>query len=69
MTTLYQQEKPEQCREFCEYVFNKLDLDYKKYVDSHEKFMRPEELPFLRGNSKKIRNVLVRCSENTVLKI
>ena len=45
-------------RQFCEYVFNKLNLDYKKYIEQSEKFMRPEELPFLRGDSKKIRNVL-----------
>ena len=45
-------------RQFCEYVFNKLDLDYIKYIEQSEKFMRPEELPFLRGDSKKIRNLL-----------
>ena len=42
----------------CEYVFNKLDLDYKDYVVQNKKFLRPEELPYLKGDSTKIRNEL-----------
>jgi GDPmannose 4,6-dehydratase len=45
-------------REMVEYVFNKLDLDYTKYVLQDEKFMRPEELKYLKGDSTKIRETL-----------
>jgi GDPmannose 4,6-dehydratase len=43
-------------RELTEYVFSKLDLDYKDYVVQNQKYMRPEELPYLRGDSSKLRN-------------
>ena len=39
----------------CEYVFSKLGLDYKKYVVQNDKFLRPEELPYLKGDSSRIR--------------
>tara|TARA_R110000744_G_scaffold332142_1_gene437545 strand:- start:815 stop:1786 length:972 start_codon:yes stop_codon:yes gene_type:complete len=42
-------------REMCELVFNHLELDYKNYVTQNPKFMRPEELPYLKGDSTKIR--------------
>ena len=42
----------------CEYVFSQLDLDYKDYVVQNPKFMRPEELPYLKGDSTKIRKTL-----------
>ena len=45
-------------RELCEYVFGKLDLDYKDYVGVDEKYMRPEELTDLKGDSSKARLVL-----------
>lgn len=45
-------------REMCEYVFSKLDLDYTKYVIQNPKYLRPEELPYLRGDSSKIREEL-----------
>ena len=45
-------------REMVEYVFGKLDLDYKKYVSQDEKFLRAEELKYLKGDSTKIRTVL-----------
>ena len=44
-------------RELCEYVFKKLDLDYKEYVIQNKKFLRPEELPYLKGDSTKIRKL------------
>jgi GDPmannose 4,6-dehydratase len=44
-------------RELCEYVFGKLDLDYKDYVTQDEKFLRPEELNDLKGDSSKLKNV------------
>ena len=45
-------------REMCELVFNYLDLDYKEYVIQNPKYMRPEELPYLKGDSTKIRTEL-----------
>jgi len=45
-------------RDMCEYVFGKLELDYKQYVIQNEKFLRPEELPYLKGDSTKIRTEL-----------
>lgn len=45
-------------REMVEYVFGKLDLDYNKYVSQDQKFLRPEELKYLKGDSTKIRKTL-----------
>ena len=45
-------------REMVEYVFEKLDLDYKKYVTQNNKFFRSEELEYLKGDSTKIREKL-----------
>lgn len=45
-------------RDMCEYVFSKLGLDYRQYVVQNEKFLRPEELPYLKGDSTKIRTEL-----------
>jgi|TARA_B110000971_G_scaffold141538_1_gene144712 GDPmannose 4,6-dehydratase len=45
-------------REMCELVFKYLDLDYKDYIEQNPKFMRPEELPYLKGDSTKIRETL-----------
>jgi GDPmannose 4,6-dehydratase len=44
-------------RELCEYVFSSLNLDWEKYVKQDEKFLRPEELHDLKGDSKKIRKI------------
>ena len=41
-------------KELCEYVFNKLDLNYLDYVVRNEKFLRPEELNNLKGDSSKL---------------
>jgi GDPmannose 4,6-dehydratase len=45
-------------RDMCEYVFGKLGLDYKEYVVQNQKFLRPEELPYLKGDSTRIREEL-----------
>jgi len=45
-------------RDMVEYVFNKLELDYSKYVSQDHKFTRPEELDYLKGDSTKIRTQL-----------
>lgn len=42
-------------RELCDYAFKKLDLNYRDYVSSSEKFLRPEELNFLKGDGSKLR--------------
>ena len=41
-------------RDLCEYVFVKLGLDYNEYVSMDEKFLRPEELHNLKGDSSKL---------------
>ena len=45
-------------RDLCEVVFSKLGLDYKDYVVQNPKFMRPEELKYLKGDSSETREVL-----------
>ena len=45
-------------RDVCEHVFNKLEMDYNDYVVIDEKFLRPEELHDLKGDSDKIREEL-----------
>jgi len=42
-------------RDMCEYVFKQLDLNYKSHVSQDEKFMRAEELKYLRGDASKLR--------------
>jgi GDPmannose 4,6-dehydratase len=41
-------------QDLCEYVFGKLELDWKLYVTQDEKFLRPEELHNLKGDSSKL---------------
>ncbi len=41
-------------RDLCEYVFKYLGLDYRNYVTVDEKFLRPEELHDLKGDSSKL---------------
>jgi GDPmannose 4,6-dehydratase len=45
-------------RDLVSLVFEQLNLNYHDYVIQDDKFMRPEELPFLRGDSTKIRTNL-----------
>jgi GDPmannose 4,6-dehydratase len=45
-------------RDLCAYVFSKLGLDYRNYVVQGTKFLRPEELKFLKGDSSRAREVL-----------
>ena len=45
-------------RELCAYVFEALDMNYQDYVVQNQKFIRPEELKFLKGDSTDIRNIL-----------
>lgn len=41
-------------RELCEYVFSKLEMDYRDYVKLDMKFLRPEELTDLKGDPSKL---------------
>lgn len=45
-------------RNVCEYVFDKLGMDYKDYVVIGEKYLRPEELHDLKGDSTLLREEL-----------
>jgi GDPmannose 4,6-dehydratase len=45
-------------KQLCEYVFTKLDLNYKDYIVISGKHMRPEELNDLKGDSSKLTNNL-----------
>lgn len=45
-------------REMADYVFKKLGLNYKDYVVQNPKFLRPEELNYLKGDSTKARKIL-----------
>jgi GDPmannose 4,6-dehydratase len=68
MWLILQQDKPDDfvcstgvshsVKELCEYVFGKLDLDWKLYVKQDEKFLRPEELHDLKGDCTKAKEIL-----------
>jgi len=45
-------------RDLCRYTFEALDMDYKDYVVQNPKFMRPEELKYLKGDSQRTRDIL-----------
>jgi GDPmannose 4,6-dehydratase len=45
-------------RDMCKYVFGQLELNYEDHVIQNQKFLRPEELPYLKGDSTKIRTEL-----------
>ncbi len=45
-------------RDLCDVVFSKLGMNYQDYVVQNEKYMRPEELKYLKGDSSKAREVL-----------
>jgi GDPmannose 4,6-dehydratase len=42
-------------RELCDYVFSSLELDWRTYVKQDERYLRPEELNNLKGDSSKLR--------------
>tara|TARA_R100000005_G_C4962591_1_gene178695 strand:- start:142 stop:1113 length:972 start_codon:yes stop_codon:yes gene_type:complete len=41
--------------DMCKHVFSQLGMDYKDYVTQDERYMRAEELKYLRGDSTKLR--------------
>lgn len=45
-------------REMCQVVFSCLGLDYEKYVIQNPRYLRPEELTYLCGDSTKARTIL-----------
>jgi len=65
MHLILQQDKPDDwvvatgetrsVRDMCKYVFSSLDLNYEDYITINPKYLRPEELPYLKGDSTKIR--------------
>jgi len=47
--------KTHSVRELCEYVFKNLGMNYQDYVTQNAKFLRPEELKYLRGDASKFK--------------
>ena len=45
-------------RDLCNYVFNAIGLNYNDYVIQDKRYMRPEELKYLKGDSSEIRELL-----------
>lgn len=45
-------------RQLCEFVFKRLDMNYENYVVQNPKFIRPQELRYLKGDSSKVRSEL-----------
>ena len=45
-------------RELVEIVFSELGLNYEHHVRQDPKYMRPEELPYLRGDASKVKRIL-----------
>ena len=52
-------------RDLCRITFNLLDMNYEDYVVQEERYMRPEELEYLRGDSSRIREQLGWTPEYT----
>ena len=44
-------------RELCKHVFERLDMNYEDHVKVNQKFVRPEELKYLKGDTSKMKNV------------
>ena len=45
-------------QDLVEYVFTALELDWKKYIKTDKRFLRPEELEHLKGDCSKAKEVL-----------
>jgi len=45
-------------REVCKYVFSKFGLDYENFVQQGERYVRPEDVAHLKGDSSKARQIL-----------
>ena len=68
MWLMLQQEKPDDfvvatgvgatVRDFCEVAFSRLELDYKDFVISEDRYIRPTEVDALVGDPSKIKKIL-----------
>jgi GDPmannose 4,6-dehydratase len=68
MWLMLQQEKPDDyvvatgegatVRDFCEVAFSELGLDYRKYVETEDRYIRPTEVDALIGDPTKAQKVL-----------
>jgi GDPmannose 4,6-dehydratase len=45
-------------KDLVEYVFSKLNLDWEKYIKTDQRYFRPEELEFLKGDCSKAKKIL-----------
>ena len=52
-------------RELCKHVFERLDMNYEDYVRVNQKFVRPEELKYLKGDTSKMKEVFMWEPEYT----
>lgn len=43
-------------REMADYVFSKLGLNYSEYITQNPIYLRPEELPYLKGDCSKLKS-------------
>ena len=67
MWLMLQQDKPDNfvcstgvshsVKDLVKYTFNKLDLNWEEYIKTDPKFLRPEELRDLKGDSTKLRKL------------
>ena len=74
MTMILEQDKPNDyvcatgishsVRDLCKYTFSKLNLDYKDYVGVSQKYLRPEELVHLKGDSSKLKSIGFKAEYN-----
>ncbi len=45
-------------RDMCKFVFDYIGMNYEDYLKINDKHLRPEELPYLKGDASKIHHVL-----------
>ena len=57
--------KSNSVRDLCNYVFLKLGMKYEEHVIQNPKYMRPEELKYLKGDSTRSRELLGWIPEYT----
>lgn len=50
--------KTQSVRSLCQVVFSRLEMDWEKYVKFDKRLLRPIEVPLLRGDGKKAREIL-----------
>jgi len=68
MWIMLQQDKPDDfvcatgvshtVMDLCNYTFSKLGMNYQDYIKVDQKYMRPEELEVLKGDSSKAKSIL-----------